>query len=192
MGAGVATSPHFPGNVRFACEGKACCPLGGAGSSGTLRPLSFLLGFPASASLLWRVPSPVPAEALRPRSVPVGLPSGLHLASTLFRSPIGTAVPIGSRFAVPSPEGSGSAGLLSESGFGIGPRAFASRFFLPSPSTSFAASILADLCFVGRGFVAGAFFRFRSSAAGHELKLSCFPSRAKRIPPVDNLYIGDK
>lgn len=128
-----------------------------------------LSGFPPSASLLRRVPSPVPAEALRPRSVPVGLPSGFRPAFTLFRSsvrniavpfrnsgfrsPDGTAVPFGSRFASPSPEGSGSAGRSLESGFGTCPRAVASRFFLYRPASSSAASALANLVLVRLGNV---------------------------------------
>ncbi len=35
-------------------------------------------------------------------------------------------------------------------------------------------------------------FAFPVDRSGHELKLSCFPSRTKRKPPVDKLYIGDK
>ena len=73
MGVGVATGPHFPALVHLVREGQDFPALGGSESSGALRPpYRFLSGSPFSALLLRRVPIPVPAEALRPRSVPTG------------------------------------------------------------------------------------------------------------------------
>jgi len=207
MGAGVATGPHFPAVVRLAGR-QGFLPLGGSGSSSALRPPSDPSRVPRSFALLLRVGSP---SRFRPRPCGPGrFRSGFHSACAAlppfpfllpehrcsfrkirFRWPIGTAVRSVSGFAVPSPEGSGSAGRFRKVGSALA-GAVASRFFLSRPAASFLASVLANFRPVRCGVVAGVFVRFRSSAPVHELKLSCFPSRAKGIRPVDNLYIGDK
>jgi hypothetical protein len=207
MGAGVATGPHFPAVVRLARRfgfllwadrdrPKPC---------GLILSLS---GLPALRIAAWAGPQSGSGSGLAasfgssrawvrlaPCFHPIR-PPGRNIAAPSrkfgFRSPNGTAVPFGSRFAVPLPEGSGSAGRLSESGFGIRPRAIASRFFLRSPSHFFRGVNSCEYRPCRSWLRLGASFRFRSTAPGHELKVSCFPSRAKRIRPVDKLYIGDK
>src|SRR4051794_32334904 len=103
MGAGVATSPHLSQVQRVAGEGG-------------LLPKA---GRTPSKQAPWGFG--VPAEVLRPRSVPYG-----HLSGE----------PAGYPFAKPSPEGSGSAGPSKKVG-----SACASRFFFDCPAIASVACL---------------------------------------------------
>jgi hypothetical protein len=70
MGAGVATSPHFPGVDRHAREGMGFFP-GRIGSRlRSCDPNRFLLGFPTEALLPRRVPFRVSDEISLSRQIP--------------------------------------------------------------------------------------------------------------------------
>ena len=101
-------------------------------------PGRFRSGFHQACA--WLSPFPV----VRPEHRCSFRPSG-------FRSPIGTAVPIGSRFAVPSPEGPVPPDKLRKVGSALAleplPRASSSG----RPAASSAASILANFGHVRRG-----------------------------------------
>jgi len=103
MGAGVATSPHLSQVQRVAGEGGRLSRAGRTPSK--QAPWGF----------------GVPAEVLRPRSVPYG-----HLSGE----------PAGYPFAKPSPEGSGSAGPSKKVG-----SACASRFFFDCPTIASVACL---------------------------------------------------
>ena len=134
MGAGVATSPHWPGPLRR-----------------TLRPIAVAqTGRPPKGSEL---PAGMPlTQCLAPKGLSSagGIPrSACHrlrrCPALLVRRPARTC---------------------SFSPFGSPPHAPACRLFCP--------------------------VLFRRTSLGHGRKVSSLPSRAKRIPPVDNKDIGDK
>ena len=208
MGAGVATGPHFPAVVRLARRlgflpwadrdrPKPCGLILSLSGFPTFRiaasggpPIRFLQ---RPCGLIRFQSGLDPACALLPPFS--GLRSGTSLLLTggpgsdrqtgqQFR--LGPGSRFLRRKAPVPPDGFrkvGSASALEQL-----PRA--SSFGRPAISS--AASILANFRLVGPGYGFRASVRFRSAAPGHELKVSCFPSRAKRNPPVDKLYIGDK
>src|SRR5687767_1150077 len=92
MRAGVATSPHFPGAIATPCS---------------TAPFSGRIRFRTRSFDLARFHLGLPIYALRLRQAP-----GSIIEANFDEIP----------FAVPSPEGSGSAGLSLESGSGIGLR----------------------------------------------------------------------
>jgi hypothetical protein len=141
----------------------------------------------------------VPRRASLPGSVPFGSPPGHRCPSRSPPPPIEAwASPAaGSRF-LPARGRSGSAGLSGK--VGAAPAfAFASRFFPHRPAAAaLSHSALAGLLASRRRCSRPELSSVRGSrpslpaAPGHEVKLSCFPSRAKRNPPVDNKDNGDR
>jgi hypothetical protein len=158
MGAGVATSPHLSPVQRVAGEGGRLPRAGRTPSK--QAPWGF----------------GVPAEVLRPRSVPYG-----HLSGE----------PAGYPFAKPSPEGSGSAGPSKKVG-----SACASRFFFDCPTIASVACLPKETARFRGGPHFGTSLPCGKSAPHREMPIwRPFPIRESgfwAMVPVDSGDIEDK
>jgi hypothetical protein len=155
------------------------------------RRVSWAGRVPAKVLRLRPVPSRFPAEALRLRRVPCRVPSS---ALRLWKVPYRTSFEASfdeRPFAVPSPEGSGSAGLRGKwERHRLAPLPHASSS-VARPVAS-AASALAGI----RRFRGGRGWKLSSLAGSPLMPRTTFlppvTESRQRIPPVDNEDNGDK
>jgi hypothetical protein len=183
MGAGVATSPHFPWVGRQTREGRASFP-------GRIR---FRRSLAASS-----VPSRVAGAASLPGRSPSGGPVKASFSGVPVRFRPGLWAPVGS--GSDHHQGQAPAIFLSRSiarrpGFAgrlwkVGSAlafAFASRFFLGSPCHSLRLAFILLGCLpLSAVAEAGSFRPFPGGGSWPRLKLAQRTDSPKRILPVDN------